>query len=187
MFSCSPPSGLLGGQGPLLKSIEPNGLIMGQVGTPRCLPWGGQVWHCPLQDWICCIMLHHVQCSLVQGLGTPWWGAFHGPWHPLCCVSHGCPVEVAFLGYLAPQLGKSAEQMMGVHCLWLEVMPHLQNLSSSPLWCRVCASLAADKPRTITSTLKLLDIPAMDASSSSLIHHFPDALNSSVTFLISIR
>lgn len=140
MSCCSPPSGLLGGDGPLLKSVESNGLIMGQVGMSRCLPWGGQVWQSPLGLWVCCITCSVLWCRSVHPL--EW--AFDRPWHPICCPSHGCLVDLAFPGWRALQLGKSTQQLDGCSLLltrgyathWKELPHFLHGLVSGSvqLW-----------------------------------------------------
>lgn len=141
-------------------------------------------WECPCVSpewgrfdtvpWSPVDLLHHVQCSGAGSGGSfgrgLWWAMT-----PLCCPSHGCPLDVAVLGEGAPQLSWCAQQRMGTH--WPEAVPHTQTLSSSPLWCRVCVSLAADKPGAVASTLKQVLGWAMGG--------LPDALNNSVTLLIS--
>lgn len=67
---------------------------------------GEQVWHCPLQHGRC-VASHYIKCNAqVQGLGTPFWGTFDGPWYALCHPSRGCPIDVAFPGWgaWAPEL-----------------------------------------------------------------------------------
>lgn len=76
---------------------------MGQVGMPRCLPWGRLVWHCCLQD-----SGPVAPCAVLSdtGSGDPLEWAFDGPWHPLCRPSHECPVDVAFPGRGGPAVGQ---------------------------------------------------------------------------------
>lgn len=121
--------------------------------------------------WVCCIML---QCS-GAGSGDPFGVPLMGHDTP-SAVLH---MDMAFPGVKGP-LGSPAQWRMSIHCLSAETFsPYTQTPPPSPPLVGVCAGLAADKPGAVASTPEGACLgPAVDA--------LPDALNNSVTFLISV-
>lgn len=118
----SPPSGL-GGEGPLQPWEVENAVdewSFGQVGMPTCPLAGGQEdTGCALQDSGCAAVCAVPWCRA----WGPLWGAFEGLWHPSAVLQ-------LLLGWGAAQVS-SAQQRMGIHCLWAEAFsPYTQNLSS---------------------------------------------------------
>lgn len=118
-----PPSGRLGAEkssSPL--TVESHGLIwvLARWEHSRASLRRAGLQHCG-SVVSCC-------SALVQGLETPL-GAFGGPWRSLCPCC-GCSFSQ---GEGAPQLSCSAQQRVGVYCLWPEAFPpHTPNSSSSP-------------------------------------------------------
>lgn len=88
-------------------------------------------------------LFHH---SVVQGLGTPW-----GP-----LMGHVSPsaVDELFPGE-GPLLGSSAQQSMGVLCLFIT---HPKPLLPHPFGVRVCVSMGADSPGAAISATRVLNL-----------------------------
>lgn len=84
--------------------------------------------------WVCCIILHHMQCCGARP--QEWvWGALWGLWWvmtPLSCLPCECPIYVALLGLEFHSWAGLCKGGMDVQCLWPEVTLHIQNLPLPP-------------------------------------------------------
>lgn len=144
MSRCSPPSALLGGEGPLLPLPRRHTPERTEFTGFLCT-WGRLEWPCAsLAGASLALSLARHSCTvssaLVQGLGTPLGDPLMGHDTP-CAVDELSPRR------RAPQLSCSAQQRMGGHCLSVEVFQHTPKASLPPHFgVRVCVKPGSWEP-----------------------------------------
>lgn len=173
----------------LFSSLSSSWSLM-KIWNPMDQSWAR--WECPGASlkgagltllpaglWVCCIMCSVLWYRVWGPLEVGLWWAMTSHLLSLTWMPGRC-------GF--PRVGGPAVGLVGTAAGWVFIASdwricHTSKRTSSlppQFGVRVCASLAADKPRATAFTLKFLDIPAMDVCSSSLIHHFPHVLSLSL-------